>query len=54
MAKNTKEGYRKGPIKNRTQVYNPKTKRWVKVGPDKKFMDCKADNEPFKNVTKVK
>ena len=30
MAKNTNEGHRKGAIKERSQVYNPKTEQYVK------------------------
>lgn len=52
MAKNTGEGYRKGAVKDRTQVHNPKTDQWVKRGPDGKFMDVKQDGTPFKGVTK--
>lgn len=54
MAKNGKtgDGHRNGAIKNRTQVYNPKTQQYVKRGPDGKFMDVKQDGTPFKGVTK--
>jgi len=34
-----------------TQVYNPKTKRYVERGADGKFVDVKEEpNEKFKNV----
>lgn len=52
MAKNTGDGYRKGAVKDRSQVYNDKTGQWVKRGEDGKFMDVKQDGEPFKGVTK--
>jgi hypothetical protein len=55
LAKNTGNGYRKGAVKDRSQVYNPKTKTWVKRGDDGRFMDTKtSDNKPFKGVRKEK
>ena len=41
-----------GAIKDRSQVYNPHNDRWTKRWPDGKFMDQKADHEPFKGITK--
>lgn len=52
MAKNTGKNFRRGAVKDRSQTYNPRTERWVKRGPDGRFMDHKADPEPFKGVTK--
>lgn len=53
MAKNTGEGYRNGSVKDRTQVYNPKTDTWVKRDTDTgKFIDQKAAGKPFKGVAK--
>lgn len=54
MAKNGVSGdnRRHGAVKQRTQVYNPKTSTWVKRGPDGKFMDGKKDGTPFKGITK--
>lgn len=54
MAKNKAPGKgRVGAVKNRTQVFNPKTKQWVKIDSDTgKFMDVKQDGTPFKGVTK--
>lgn len=49
MAKNTLNNTRKGAIKNRTQYYNPKTKKYVKK--DNKtgqFISCKST--PYKSV----
>lgn len=56
MAKNPPvgDGHRHGAVKDRSQVYNPTIDRWTKRGPDGKFMDQKADNEPFKGVRKEK
>lgn len=56
IAKNspTADGHRKGAVKDRTQTHNPKTDKWVKRGPDGKFMDVKSDGTPFKGVTKEK
>ena len=58
MAKNKPYGdnARKGAVKNRTQVQNPKTGLWVKRDGDTgKFMDVKtSSNKPFKGVTKEK
>ena len=47
---------RKGAVKNRTQVQNPKTRLWVKRDRDTgRFMDVKTSSDkPFKGVTKEK
>ncbi|ULG71491.1 hypothetical protein [Macrococcus brunensis] len=54
MAKNGPNGNgRKGPVKNRTQVKNPKTGLYVKRNRTTgQFMDVKSDGNPFKGVTK--
>jgi hypothetical protein len=52
MGQNTGKGYRKGPVSNRTQIYNPKTGQFVKRDADGKFMASK--DTPFKNVRKEK
>ncbi|MBI2409528.1 hypothetical protein HYV30_00615 [Candidatus Kaiserbacteria bacterium] len=40
MATNEKPGRgRKGVVKNRTQVFSGRNKRWTKKGADGKFMD---------------
>lgn len=51
-----KDGSRKGAVRKRSQVLNPKTKKWVKRDSESgRFMDVKtSDNEPFKGVTKEK
>lgn len=45
-----------GAVKNRSQVYNPKTDTWVKRDSDTgRFMDVKtSNNTPFKGVRKEK
>ena len=55
MAKNKPygDGHRKGAVKDRTQVLNPKTGIWTKRNSDTgRFMDGKQDGKPFKGVTK--
>ena len=58
MAKNKPYGdnARKGAVKNRTQVQNPKTGLWVKRDSDTgRFMAVKTcSDKPFKGVTKEK
>jgi hypothetical protein len=57
MAKNGKagDGHRNGAVKDRSQTFNPKTEKWVKRDKDDgKFIDQKADEKPFKGVTKEK
>jgi hypothetical protein len=49
------DGHRHGAIKDRSQVYNDKIDRWTKRDADTgKFIDQKADGEPFKGVRKEK
>lgn len=51
----TGDGHRKGAVRKRSQVYNPKTKNWTKRDADNgQFMDQKADDKPFKGVRKEK
>lgn len=47
---------RKGAVRNRTQVQNPKTGLWVKRNSvTGRFMDVKTSSDkPFKGVTKEK
>lgn len=58
MAKNAPVGdnARKGAVKDRTQVQNPKTGLWTKRDSDTgRFMDVKTSSDkPFKGVTKEK
>lgn len=49
------DGHRKGMVKKRSQVYNPKIDRYVKRDADTgQFMDIKSDGKPFKGVRKEK
>ena len=49
------DGQRKGAVKERSQVLNPKTGRDVKRdAATGKFMDVKQDGTPFKGVRKEK
>ncbi len=56
MATNPPKGPgRRGAVKGRKQVFNPKNKRWTKIDKKtKKFMDQKHDKKPFKGVRKKK
>lgn len=49
------DGHRNDAVKNRSQVFNPKTEQWVKRDKDTgRFIDVKQDGTPFKGVTKEK
>jgi hypothetical protein len=53
MGKNTEKGHRKGAVKDRTQVLNPRTGLYVKIDATTgKFMSSKK--EPYKGVRQVK
>lgn len=52
MAKNTGSVYCRGAVRQRDQVYNPKTETWTKQDANAKFMNRKADGDPFKDVRK--
>jgi hypothetical protein len=53
MATNTGSGFRRGAVRGRSQTYNPQTERWVKRNTTNgRFVDQKADDEPFKGVAK--
>ncbi|MDY7092608.1 MAG: hypothetical protein SX243_06515 [Acidobacteriota bacterium] len=57
MAKNppTGDGHRKGAVRQRSQVFNPKNQRWTKRDTETGlFIDQKADPKPFKGVRKEK
>jgi hypothetical protein len=42
---------RRGAIRERSQVKNPKTKQWMKRDANTgRFMDVKKDGQPFKGV----
>jgi hypothetical protein len=52
VAKNTGNGHRIGPVKDRSQTQTP-SGNWVKRDTDTgRFMDVKQDKAPFKGVTK--
>jgi len=49
------DGHRNGAVRERSQVYNPKTDTWTKRDMSTgKFMDQKADGTPFKGFRKEK
>ena len=49
------DGHRNGAVRNRSQVYNQQTERWIKRDSDTgRFMDQKQDGKPFKGVRKEK
>jgi hypothetical protein len=57
MATNGKSGdnCRHGAVKDRSQVLNPKTNRWVKRNTETgRLIDGKSDDKPFKGVRKEK
>lgn len=51
-----KDGRRRGAVRGRSQVLNPKTNLWVKRNSENgQFMDVKTSNaSPFKGVRKEK
>ena len=53
MATNPPSGdnHRQGAVRDRSQVFNPKTDQWVKRDTESgRFLDQKADPKPFKGV----
>lgn len=57
MANNPPYGdnHRHGQVTDRSQTYNPQNDRWVKRDTDTgRFIDQKADHDPFKGVMKEK
>ncbi len=57
MATNPPKGdnARKGAVRDRSQVYNPKIDTWTKRDSNTgKFLDQKADDKPFKGIRKEK
>lgn len=45
------DGHRMGFVKKREQVFNPRTKQWVKIDTvTNRFLDVKQDGTPFKGV----
>jgi hypothetical protein len=55
MATNTNDGYRKGSVKDRVQVYNPKTELYSKIDTNTgKIIDTKTSGGKFKGVAEYK
>jgi hypothetical protein len=57
MAKNKPLGdnARVGAVRDRSQVFNPQTQVWTKRdAASGRFMDQKADGDPFKGIRKEK
>jgi hypothetical protein len=52
VATNTGKDYRRGAVRDRSQVRNPNNGIWYKRGDDGRFIDGKADGKPFKGVRK--
>lgn len=50
MAKNTGEGYRRGQVLNRYQLYNELTDRYDKYDGDGNFIESKSTPGPFKGI----
>lgn len=49
------DGHRQGAVRDRSQTYNPQSEHWIKRDTDSgRFIDQKADNQPFKGVRKEK
>lgn len=57
MAKNgiPGDGHRNGAVKERSQVFNPKTEQWVKRDTNSgKFIDVNQNGQPHKGVRREK
>lgn len=56
MAKNNPIGDNAcvGAVRDRSQTYNPQTETWKRNAETGRFMDQKANGEPFKGVRKEK
>jgi hypothetical protein len=51
MGKNTGQNYREGAVKDRVQIHNPRTDRWVKVSTKTgRIVDQKKTPGPYKGV----
>ena len=54
MARNTGQGKRRGAVKNRVQVMNPVTRKFVKIDTTTgRIVDTKKTNGPYKGVRDV-
>jgi hypothetical protein len=55
MARNTGSDARKGAVRDRVQVENPVTKRWIKIDTTTgKIVDHKKSPGPYKGIAKKK
>lgn len=53
MATNSGKNYRKGYVKDRSQVFNSATGNYVKRDTvTGRFIDVKSDGKPYKGITK--
>lgn len=53
MATNSGKNYRKGSVKDRSQVFNSATGNYVKRDTvTGRFIDVKSDGKPYKGITK--
>jgi hypothetical protein len=53
VARNTGRGYRRGAVRRRSQVRNPRSGRYVKRdSATGRFIDGKSDSQPFMGVRK--
>ncbi|UYL07837.1 hypothetical protein B9G69_012350 [Bdellovibrio sp. SKB1291214] len=52
MATNTGKNFRRGAVKHRSQVENPRNEDFTKRDESGKFIDQKEDKTPFKGVRK--
>lgn len=53
MAKTTNDGVRVGAVRDRIQVLNPVTRRWVKIDTTTgKIVAQKKDSVPYKGIPK--
>lgn len=49
------DGHRQGAVRDRSQVYNPRTEDWTKRDTGTgRFIDRKSDDKPFKGVRREK
>ena len=54
MARNTGQGKRRGAVKNRVQVMNPVTRKFVKIDTTTgRIVDTKKTRGPYKGVRDV-
>lgn len=50
MATNTGEGYRRGQVRDRYQLWNSKTDRYDKYDGSGNYVDSKVTEGPFKGI----